>query len=1474
MKKLAFNLFFLMYSVSLFSQRGKDGAVTISATSTVNAYTSLSTNITANETTLAVQSASAFAAGDLIYIIQMQGASVNCYINIFGNVNSPEPYNSSFGEVTAYNNAGNNEYAQIASITGSIITVDCELKNNYTAAGKVQVIKVPRYQSLNITGTITCPPWNGTTGGVIAIEVQGNTTISSTGRIDASARGFRGGIVVGKSTGLMGGGSWGHNNQNEGGYKGESIAGDVSTYLANFNGPYAKGAVANGGGGGNANNCGGGGGANGGNTGSYTGTGNPDVSNANYITAWELEAAGFASSFSSGGGRGGYAFSDASLSPLTAAPGQTVWAGDSRRNQGGYGGRPLDYSSGKIFCGGGGGAGDENDTYGGAGGRGGGIIHMLSYGTVSGTGLILANGANGATTSTPSIVGISGRDGAGGGGGGGAIFINSAGSISSLTLSANGGNGGNAALRNNSGSTNTSYGPGGGGGGGYISTTAAVITSSVNGGANGIVTINGLNGSQIDDLFPPNGATRGGAGTVTSGLTPLVTLSTTSPGTICANNSTTVSATTTGTAPISWYTQTSGGLLLGTGSVFTTSVFTTPGTYTLFAGYCPGGTYRVPTIITVTNSPTVTVTSSSICSGQSTTLIASGASTYSWNTGSSSSSIVVTPASTTTYTVVGANNNCSASVTSTVSVDPGGALSVNNSTICSGQTATLNATGATTYTWSTGSNSASITVSPTANTIYTLNASSGVCQLTSTTQVIVNQNPTVMVNSPTVCSGQTATLVANGATTYSWSTGSTSNSITSNPNTSTIYTITGTTNSCTDVRTATVTIVPNPTVSVNSATICSGNSTTLTATGATSYSWNTGALSASIAIQPSITTVYTVTGTNANCSDARTTTITVIATPTLSVNSPSVCAGNSVTLTATGASTYSWSSGSTNASLTVQPSSSQTYTVTGSIGSCSSVLISTVTVNNPPQLTLNGTVFNLCAGETATITANSSSGTYTWSNGDNSATIQTGSAGNYTVNSSNLCGTTSSVVGVNVSSGPPSFTVVPSSTVLCAGQTLTLSTVGSTGTFSWNTGAISSTLVVNTPSLYIATLANGCGTVNSSIDLGSSSAPVVNITASSQTICAGGTVTLTGNATGDFLWSVNSQTTSAITVTTTGVFTLTVSNECGSTSDTYTVSNGPPPIITISGNGSFCTGQTATLTASGATSYSWNTGSSGSDLNVSSDGIYTATASNSCGTSSATYQVIFTSQPSVGISTSGYSLCPGLTATLTAAGQNGGNNYIWNDFPQNITNTQTVSAGGTYIVTYTNACGTSTAALTITQLTVQADFNISPADGIAPLSVVFTNNSMNNVVNQWNYGNGQTSTDISGQTVYNTPGTYTVNLLVQSNEGCVSILSKTIDVFPGEFGPIPEVITPNNDNYNDVFYINGIERYPNNELQIFNRWGNLVYAMKNYNNSWNGNTNVNNKTEGNKLPAGTYFILLELNDGSGKVYKSYCQLIY
>jgi hypothetical protein len=227
----------------------------------------------------------------------------------------------------------------------------------------------------------------------------------------------------------------------------------------------------------------------------------------------------------------------------------------------------------------------------------------------------------------------------------------------------------------------------------------------------------------------------------------------------------------------------------------------------------------------------------------------------------------------------------------------------------------------------------------------------------------------------TVCAGQSVTLTATGATTYTWNNWVVNN-VAFTPNITKTYTVNGTdANGCKGTDQVVVT-VNQPLINAGAdQTICSGQQATLTATGATSYTWTSG-ISNSTPFTPTATQTYTVSGTDVNgCSGSDAVTVTLVAQPTVNAGQNlTICAGDSVQLTATGASTYAWSSGTQNGGY-FTPTSSQTLQVIGSAGgACTDTDDLQITVNQGSASTqtisgLNSLTLN---GQTYT-----SSGTYT-----------------------------------------------------------------------------------------------------------------------------------------------------------------------------------------------------------------------------------------------------------------------------------------------------------------------------------------------------------------------------------------------------------------------------------------------------------------------------------------------------------------
>lgn len=338
-----------------------------------------------------------------------------------------------------------------------------------------------------------------------------------------------------------------------------------------------------------------------------------------------------------------------------------------------------------------------------------------------------------------------------------------------------------------------------------------------------------------------------------------------------------------------------------------------------------------------------------ICEGDSTTLTASGGTSYLWSTGATTASITVNPTSTTTYTVTVSDGSTSDNddVIVTVNALPTANAGIDK-TICEGDSVTLTATGGTSYLWNTGATTASILVSPESTTTYTVTVTQNGCTADDDVVVTVNSLPTANAGADvTIEEGNSTTLTASGGGTYLWNTGETTESITVSPTVTTTYTVTVTQNGCSANDDVIVTV--NTPVVANAGpdvTICDGDSTTLTASGGSSYLWNTGATTASITVSPTSTTTYTVTVSDGITSDNDDVIVTVNPLPTANAGADvTIDEGNSTTLTAMGGDTYLWSTGETTASIIVSPTNTTTYTVTATQNGCSAADDVIVNVN-------------------------------------------------------------------------------------------------------------------------------------------------------------------------------------------------------------------------------------------------------------------------------------------------------------------------------------------------------------------------------------------------------------------------------------------------------------------------------------------------------------------------------------------------
>lgn len=609
--------------------------------------------------------------------------------------------------------------------------------------------------------------------------------------------------------------------------------------------------------------------------------------------------------------------------------------------------------------------------------------------------------------------------------------------------------------------------------------------------------------------------------------------------------------------------------------------YNTPGTYNAILYVIGGGCSQFDSTfvsITVKPNPTINITgNASICKGSSTTLTASGGSTYLWSSGLGTGAVkTVAPDSTTTYIVSGTGaNGCDNTAQIQVVVNPLPTVALGGDvTICAGNSTTLTATGASTYAWDNGlGTGASKTVTPAISTQYIVTGTdANGCVNKDTVMVNVNTSLNVSAGSNvSICAGQSTTLTASGASSYTWDNGLGAGAVkTVSPTGTTIYNVTGTSGGCSSSAQVTVTVTPSPTVSAGSnVTICSGQSTTLTATGATSYSWDNGlGAGASHSVSPTNQTTYIVTGTSGGCSSTAQVIVNVDPIPFVNAGSDvTICAGQSTTITAIGASSYSWDNGlGAGASHSVSPTSQTTYIVTGSNGGCSAT--DQVIVNVTPLPIVNaGADVTICAGQSTTLTASGAS-SFTWDNGLGAGTTKTVSpiaTMTYTVTGlTGSCSATDQVV-VNVTSLP--IINAGADVTICVGQSTTLTAVGAS-TYTWDNGLGAGASHSVTPTItttYTVTGNNGtcAGTDQVKVIVNNAPSSLINIVDS--TIGCPTSITFNGtNSTGatSYQWTFpggtpNASTAPSPTVTFSAAGSITVLlttiNACGTDDSSFPI---------------------------------------------------------------------------------------------------------------------------------------------------------------------------------------------------------------------------------------------------------------------------------------------------------------------------------
>jgi hypothetical protein len=678
---------------------------------------------------------------------------------------------------------------------------------------------------------------------------------------------------------------------------------------------------------------------------------------------------------------------------------------------------------------------------------------------------------------------------------------------------------------------------------------------------------------------------------------------------------------------------------------------------------------------------------------------------YTWSNGGTGASIAVTPSATTNYTVAYSSttgcNNTSAPLT--VTVNPLANITISGSgSVCTGGSLTFTANGAGTYTWTNPtSNSTTITVTPTSNTTYSVTGKTalGCAGNTATLAVTVNTIPVISATgAATVCNGNSLTLTAAGGATYLWSNGGTTATISPSPSVNTTYTVTGVSAQGCSGNTASlaVTVYSAPVVNITGTTaLCNGQSIVLSANGANSYTWSNAANTTTISVAPTSSTTYSVRGTSTQgcLSNTVAQAVSVYSLPVIAITGTStLCVGQSVVLNANGANTYTWNSGSSATSLTVNPTVSTSYTLNGtSAQGCTGTATSmAVTVYSTPVLSVSG-ANTVCAGQNIVLTA-SGANTYSWNTGASSTTATLAPTSNttYVLNGNSAQGCSAIPVSYAVTVYSLPVLSISGSSAICSGRTLTLTATGAT-TYTWSTSAtgssIAATPLANTVYSLNGQNTTGCAGLPINFTVTVNANPTITI-AGTSAICAGKSTTLTASGASTYAWS-NGSTTAFVVVSPTlsASYTATGTSVAGCTASTNnTVTVQPAITVTVSGPAAVCAGESATIVATGATTYSWNTGSSSNSIVITPTATtnYSVIGTTSLCTSLKLDSLLMNPNPTITISGNNY-VCNGQSTTLTAQGAT---TYSWSNGTNtaNIVLTPTATTAYSVVGSFTTGC--------------------------------------------------------------------------------------------------------------------------------------------------------------------------------------------
>ncbi len=384
---------------------------------------------------------------------------------------------------------------------------------------------------------------------------------------------------------------------------------------------------------------------------------------------------------------------------------------------------------------------------------------------------------------------------------------------------------------------------------------------------------------------------------------------------------------------------------------------------------------------------------------------------------------------------------------------------------------------------------------------------------------------------------------------------------------------------------------------------------------------------------------------------------------------------------------------------------------------------------------------------------------------------------------------------ITINNGASVVLTASGPTTFCQGDSVILTASGA-APYLWSTGATTSSITIMNSGTYTVTGTSSCGVATASQAVTVNNSATTSITAGGPTtFCSGGNVTLTASGASSYLWSTGA-TTATINVTIAGNYTVSGTSTCGVAIANQTIVVNPLASASITANGptTFCPGQSVVLNAPAGYTYLWSNGSTGASITTSTANTYIVTVSNICGSSSASQVVSVNPLPQVSTTVSGpQTLCASDSAIITATGNS---NFVWSTGAT--TSAITVHAIGSYTVSVTNSCGTSTSSQTFTSGALPI-VSISGSDGVICNPGIEHLEAIGTGTFQWSTGASSANIDVISFGVYIVTATNSCGNTIDSIE--ITQSNPIANFIPSvSTGPAPLTVTFLNQSQNALLY--------------------------------------------------------------------------